>query len=59
MIRRNDDHSRLYKTALGGCGDVLIMEGNCQRDWQHTIPKRARCQGMRINLTFRRIVTPE
>lgn len=59
LIRRNDDHGRLYKGSLGGCGDVLIMAGNCQRDWQHSIPKRANCQGVRINLTFRRIVTPQ
>lgn len=59
MIRKNDDHSRTYKATLGGCGDVLIMAGNCQRDWQHSVPKRANCQGVRINLTFRKIVTPE
>jgi len=59
MIRRNDDHSRLYKTTLGGLGDVLIMAGNCQRDWQHSVPKRANSPGVRINLTFRKIVAPQ
>ena len=34
-------------------GDVLVMQGESQRHWQHQIPKTARPVGSRINLTFR------
>ena len=34
-------------------GDLLIMQGDSQRDWQHCIPKTARPVGERVNLTFR------
>jgi alkylated DNA repair dioxygenase AlkB len=33
-------------------GDLLVMRGAVQRDWQHAIPKVAEA-GERINLTFR------
>jgi alkylated DNA repair dioxygenase AlkB len=35
-----------------GPGDLLVMGGSCQRDWQHTVPKVAAAQP-RISLTFR------
>jgi alkylated DNA repair dioxygenase AlkB len=35
-----------------GPGDLLVMGGTCQRDWQHTVPKVAAAQP-RISLTFR------
>ncbi len=38
-------------------GSLLVMAGECQRSWQHAIPKSSRPLGTRINLTFRRIVT--
>ena len=43
--------SRIELT-LGG-GDVLLMQGTTQRDWQHAVPPRARVGGVRVNLTFR------
>lgn len=36
-----------------GHGDVLLMAGQTQRFYQHALPKMARVQGERINLTFR------
>jgi alkylated DNA repair dioxygenase AlkB len=33
-------------------GDVLIMRGRCQRDWQHCIPKQRRPAGARMSLNF-------
>lgn len=36
---------------LGG-GDLLVMGGACQREWQHTVPKVA-AAGPRISITFR------
>jgi alkylated DNA repair dioxygenase AlkB len=40
--------------ALGD-GDLLVMAGAMQENWQHSVPKETRKQGARINLTFRLI----
>ena len=34
-------------------GSLLVMRGYTQRDWLHSVPKRAKAQSTRINLTFR------
>ena len=34
-------------------GDLLVMGGTCQRTWQHSVPKDARCPGPRISVTLR------
>lgn len=36
-------------------GDLLIMRGETQRQWQHRLPKRLAARGWRINLSFRSI----
>lgn len=36
-----------------GWGDLLVMGGTCQRDWEHGVPKRA-AAGPRISTMFRR-----
>lgn len=36
-------------------GSLLIMTGSTQHHWHHGIPKQAKAQNPRINLTFRRI----
>jgi alkylated DNA repair dioxygenase AlkB len=33
-------------------GDVLIMRGRCQRDWQHSIPKQQKPAKSRMSLNF-------
>jgi alkylated DNA repair dioxygenase AlkB len=33
-------------------GDVLIMRGRCQRDWQHSVPKQQGVAGARISVNF-------
>lgn len=38
-------------------GDMVVMRGRTQHDWQHSIPKRAKAEG-RINVTFRKGVVP-
>lgn len=43
--------------SLGGKGDVLVMSGTCQRDWEHCVPKRTAGEGARINLTFRTVLS--
>ena len=35
-----------------GWGDLLVMGGNCQRTWQHAVPKMA-LAGPRISVQFR------
>jgi alkylated DNA repair dioxygenase AlkB len=35
-----------------GAGDLLVMGGRCQHDWEHTVPKVA-IAGPRLSLTFR------
>jgi alkylated DNA repair dioxygenase AlkB len=54
-----------FKPKTGGelikltlpCGSLLLMKGQTQQYWLHHIPKRARCDTPRINLTFRKILT--
>ncbi|PAN24382.1 hypothetical protein PAHAL_4G212600 [Panicum hallii] len=38
-------------------GSLLVMRGHTQRDWQHSVPKRAKASSTRINLTFRHVLT--
>ena len=33
-------------------GDLLIMQGRCQRDWQHCVPKQKAPAGPRMSLNF-------
>lgn len=37
-------------------GDLLLMAGQTQKYYRHSLPKTAKPVGPRINLTFRRIV---
>ncbi|VVB03846.1 unnamed protein product [Arabis nemorensis] len=37
-------------------GSLLVMRGYTQRDWIHSVPKRAKAEGTRINLTFRLVM---
>ncbi|UWU57535.1 alpha-ketoglutarate-dependent dioxygenase AlkB [Stenotrophomonas maltophilia] len=52
LLRRRDDPARKDEYLLGH-GDLLVMAGQTQRFYQHALPKMARVQGERINLTFR------
>jgi alkylated DNA repair dioxygenase AlkB len=40
------------RTFTPGGGDLLVMGGACQHDWQHTVPKTARA-GARMSITLR------
>ncbi len=37
---------------LGG-GDLFVMGGACQHDWEHCVPKIRRAVGPRLSITFR------
>ena len=39
-------------TLESGEGDLIVMGGRCQHDWQHTVPKAARA-GARMSVTLR------
>lgn len=41
--------SRAY-TVSGG--DLLIMKGRCQKDWEHSVPKERSRSGPRVSLNF-------
>ena len=38
-------------------GTLLLMKEPTNRFWYHALPPRAKCEGVRINLTFRKIIT--
>jgi alkylated DNA repair dioxygenase AlkB len=40
-----------------GSGDVLVMGGACQRDWEHGVPK-VRAAGPRVSVTWRWVRRP-
>lgn len=37
-------------------GSLLLMRESCQSRWQHCLPRRTKPVGLRINLTFRRVL---
>lgn len=37
-------------------GDLLLMRGRTQAEWEHSIPKRANLNSGRINITFRTVM---
>jgi len=37
-------------------GSVLLMGGDCQKNWTHGLPKRLKIKNHRINLTFRSVI---
>ena len=39
-------------TFIPAGGDVLIMTGRCQRDWQHSVPKQQTPAGPRMSVNF-------
>jgi alkylated DNA repair dioxygenase AlkB len=38
-----------------GHGDLFVMGGACQHDWEHTVPKVRRTIGPRLSITFRSV----
>jgi alkylated DNA repair dioxygenase AlkB len=50
LIRPANGGSSVAFTPAGG--DVIIMRGRCQRDWQHCVPKQKGPAGDRISVNF-------
>lgn len=41
------------QTLEPGHGDLVVMGGACQHDWEHTVPKTAKRVGPRMSVTIR------
>ncbi|MFW6515279.1 alpha-ketoglutarate-dependent dioxygenase AlkB family protein [Acinetobacter baumannii] len=54
QVRHKDDHQLKFTVPLQH-GSLLIMSGEMQHFWQHSVPKRKKVQHSRFNLTFRMI----
>jgi len=54
LFRRKDNKKEKVECLLKD-GSLLIMKGEIQHHWQHSLPKQRKVQQHRINLTFRRI----
>ena len=55
VLRRIDEPSKKIVIPLQH-GTLLVMAGELQHYWQHSVPKRKKVKGSRFNLTFRSIV---
>ncbi|HLG69997.1 MAG TPA: alpha-ketoglutarate-dependent dioxygenase AlkB [Chloroflexota bacterium] len=55
QLRRKAPPNDVVSMRLAG-GSLLLMEGECQRRWQHRVPKEP-ASGERINLTFRLVTS--
>ena len=55
LMRRIDDHKTKLEFPLKH-GTVLIMFGELQHYWQHSVPKQKKVKNTRLNLTFRKII---
>lgn len=54
-IRDIGNKKNIHSIFLGH-GDLIIMQGNTQHYWEHSIPKTKKYNELRINLTFRKIL---
>jgi alkylated DNA repair dioxygenase AlkB len=50
LVRPTGGGSSIVFTPAGG--DLIIMQGRCQRDWQHCVPKQKTPAGARMSLNF-------
>lgn len=44
---------RIVLTLEPGAGDLVVMGGACQHDWEHCVPKTAKPVGPRMSVTIR------
>lgn len=54
LLRRKDCISQKMSIPLKH-GTLLLMKGELQHFWEHSVPKRKSVRGSRFNMTFRRI----
>ncbi len=59
FLLRHKQHPQQKKIELTlHHGDLLVMSGNTQHNWQHSCPRTRKALNPRINLTFRQILNP-
>jgi alkylated DNA repair dioxygenase AlkB len=56
VVTKKKDKAPKKVELLLSHGSVLIMQGETQHYWQHSVPKQAKVDKPRINLTFREII---
>ena len=54
--RGGGDGAGARRVVALGAGDLLVMRGETQARWAHSVPRRARCAGERVSLTFRLVL---
>jgi|tagenome__1003787_1003787.scaffolds.fasta_scaffold20273932_2 alkylated DNA repair dioxygenase AlkB len=52
LLRRRETSTTAVRLSVGG-GDLVVMGGRSQHDWEHTIPKESKVSGARISITMR------
>jgi alkylated DNA repair dioxygenase AlkB len=52
QLRRRGS-STISHTLMPGLGDLVVMGGECQNEWEHTVPKTSRPVGARMSVTIR------
>jgi alkylated DNA repair dioxygenase AlkB len=52
LLRRRGTARIAHELEPGG-GDLIVMGGRCQHDWEHTVPKQRSVPGARISITIR------
>ena len=53
LIRKGGGPSAAIELAHGS---LLLMQGDTQKNYQHSLPRSAKAVDARINLTFRKIL---
>ncbi|HEX3907549.1 MAG TPA: alpha-ketoglutarate-dependent dioxygenase AlkB [Mycobacteriales bacterium] len=52
LLRKRGTTRATHVLEPGG-GDLVVMGGACQAEWEHTVPKTARHVGVRMSVTIR------
>lgn len=52
FLLRHGEAGPVTHRLLSGEGDLVVMGGRCQHEWQHTVPKAVRA-GARMSVTMR------
>ena len=52
LLRRRGATTATHRLEPGH-GDLVVMGGRCQSEWEHTVPKTARHVGPRMSVTIR------
>jgi alkylated DNA repair dioxygenase AlkB len=52
LLRARGTTRATHRLDPGG-GDLVVMGGACQHDWEHTVPKTTKAVGPRMSVTIR------